>query len=93
MKVFPALWAGMRPRCQRLLLAGFSGGAVVAATGTADAATGSSSSSSAKGHSGDTPLIGTTAAKLKAVALAKYPGATLERVDRVRRRLRSPRHH
>src|SRR4051794_4195838 len=66
-----------------LVLAGFGGGAVLTATGTADAATGSSSSSSTStdGHDGETALTGTTAAKVKAAALAKYPGATVERVE------------
>ena len=64
-----------------LVLAGFGGGAVLAATGTADAATRSSNSSSTNGHSGETALTGTTAAKVKAAALAKYPGATVERVE------------
>ena len=66
-----------------LLLAGFGGGAVLAATGNADAATGTSSSSTTSndGHSGETALTGTTAAKVKAAALAKYPGATIERVE------------
>src|SRR3954454_23281385 len=64
-----------------LVLAGFGGGAVLAATGTADAVTGTSSSSSTTGHSGETALPGTTAAKVKAAALAKYPGATIERVE------------
>ena len=65
------------------LLAGFSGGAILSATGTAGAATGSSSSSSTSvnGHAGETALTGTTAAKVKAAALAKYPGATVERVE------------
>ena len=59
-----------------LLLVGFGGGAVLAATGVADAVTGSSGSSSTdtRGHAGETPLTGTTAAKVKAAALAKYPG-------------------
>src|SRR3954451_23096645 len=64
-----------------LVLAGFGGGAVLAATGTADAVTGSSRSSSTTGHSGETALTGTTAAKVQAAALAKYPGATVERVE------------
>src|SRR3954449_7614574 len=64
-----------------LVLAGFGGGAVLAATGTADAVTGTSRSSSTTGHSGETALTGTTAAKVKAAALAKYPGATIERVE------------
>ena len=66
-----------------LVLAGFGGGAVLAATGIADAATGSSTSStsSTDGHGDETPLTGTTAAKVKAAALAKYPGATVERLE------------
>jgi hypothetical protein len=66
-----------------LVLAGFGGGAVLAATGTAGAATGSpnSSSTSPNGHGNETALTGTTAAKVKAAALAKYPGATVERVE------------
>src|SRR3954453_7844765 len=66
-----------------LLLAGFGGGAVIAATGSADAATGSASSSttSTHEHDGETALTGTTAAQVKAAALAKYPGATVERVE------------
>src|SRR3954447_3214029 len=66
-----------------LLFAGFGGGAVIAATGSADAATGSASSSttSTHGHDGETALTGTTAAKVKAAALAKYPGATVQRVE------------
>src|SRR3954447_20763524 len=44
-----------------LVLAGFGGGAVLAATGTADAVTGTSRSSSTTGHSGETALTGTTA--------------------------------
>src|SRR3954471_20892132 len=64
-----------------LVLAGLGGGAVLAATGTADAVTGTSRSSSTTGHSGETALTGTTAAKVKAAAFAKYPGATIERVE------------
>src|SRR4051794_16374253 len=64
-----------------VVLAGFGTGAVVAVTGAADAASGSISSSRANGHSGETALTGTTAAKVKAAALAKYPGATIERVE------------
>jgi len=64
-----------------LVLAGFGGGAVLAATGTANAATGSSSSSTTNGHGGETPLTGTTATKVKAAALAKYPGANIDRVE------------
>ena len=66
-----------------LLLVGFGGGAVLAATGVADAVTGSAGSSSTdtRGHAGETPLTGTTAAQVKAAALAKYPGATVERLE------------
>src|SRR3954447_4051618 len=66
-----------------LVLAGFGGGAVLAATGMADAATGSSSSSTTTpdGHGDETALTGTTAAKVRAAALAKYPGASIERVE------------
>jgi uncharacterized membrane protein YkoI len=66
-----------------LLLAGFGGGAVVAVTGTADAVTGTSASSasSSHGHRGEREVTGTAAAKVKAAALAKYPGATVERVE------------
>ena len=68
-----------------LLLAGFGGGAAVAIGGSASAATGTgtatSSGSSTSGHAGETPLSGTTAAKVKAAALAKYPGATIDRLE------------
>ena len=65
-----------------LVLAGFGGGAVLVAGGVADAATGSQSASpSLKGPGSETPLTGTTAAKVKAAALAKYPGATVDRVE------------
>ena len=66
-----------------LVLAGFGGGALLALNGTADAATGSgaSSPSGSDGHAGETPLSGTTAAKVKAAVLAKYPGATVERLE------------
>jgi hypothetical protein len=67
-----------------LLLAGFGGGAALAVGGSANAATtaaGTSSASSAHGHAGETPLTGTTAAKVRAAALAKYPGATIDRLE------------
>ncbi|GAA1966974.1 hypothetical protein GCM10009798_29130 [Nocardioides panacihumi] len=77
-----------------LLLAGFGGGAAMAIGGSATAATGSggttssnapstapSSAPASKGHAGETPLTGTTAAKVKAAALAKYPGATIVRLE------------
>uniref|UniRef100_UPI00197D342A hypothetical protein n=1 Tax=Pseudomonas viridiflava TaxID=33069 RepID=UPI00197D342A len=41
----------------------------------------SSSTPSTDGHGDETPLTGTTAAKVKAAALAKYPGATVERLE------------
>ena len=65
-----------------LVLAGFGGGVAVAATGVADAATGSSTSATSDhGHNGETPLTGTTADQVKAAALAKYPGATIVRLE------------
>lgn len=69
-----------------LLLAGFGGGAALAVSGSANAATdtagtATSSASSASGHAGETPLTGTTATKVKAAALAKYPGATIDRLE------------
>jgi hypothetical protein len=66
-----------------LVLAGFGGGAVLAGTGTASAATtaASGTSSTDKGHAGETPLTGTTADKVKAAALAKYAGATIVRLE------------
>jgi hypothetical protein len=69
-----------------LLLAGFGGGAALAIGGSASAATdtpstSSSSETSGRGHAGETPLTGTTAAKVKAAALAKYPGATIDRLE------------
>ncbi|MBC7630344.1 hypothetical protein [Aeromicrobium sp.] len=69
-----------------LLLGGVCAGAVLASSGAATAADGtaassSSSSDSSKGHSGETALTGTTADKVKAAALAKNPGATIDRVE------------
>ena len=67
-----------------LVLAGFGGGAALAISGTASAANDDSTSresSSARGHAGETPLTGTTAAKVKAAALAKYPGASINRLE------------
>ena len=55
------------------------GGSANAATSTAGTAT--SSESSTSGHAGESPLTGTTAAKVKAAALAKYPGATIDRLE------------
>jgi hypothetical protein len=63
-------------------VAGFGGGAALVAGGVADAATSASSiAGTADPHSGETPLTGATAAKVKAAALAKYPGATIERAE------------
>lgn len=69
-----------------LLLAGFGGGAAMAVGGSASAATGTTgtstpSASAGHGHAGETPLSGTTAAKVKAAALASYPGATIDRLE------------
>jgi len=68
-----------------LILGGVGVGTVLTATGSATAAdTSGSSSTSAtasKGHAGETLLTGTTADKVKAAALAKYPGATIVRVE------------
>lgn len=65
-----------------LVLAGLGGGAVLFSTGAANASgTSGSSASDAKGHAGETPLTGATAAKVKAAALAKYPGATIDRLE------------
>ena len=71
-----------------LLVAGAAGGAALTHGGAADAATGYSSSGSSPtgegrtgGHAGETPLTGATAAKVKAAALAKYPGATIDRLE------------
>jgi hypothetical protein len=68
-----------------LVLAGFGGGAALAAGGSASAATdtgtATSSASSGSGHAGETPLTGATAAKVRAAALARYPGATIDRLE------------
>jgi hypothetical protein len=40
-----------------------------------------SSGSSTNGHAGETPLSGTTATKVRAAALARYPGATIDRLE------------
>lgn len=63
-----------------LVLAGFGGGSALALTGAANATDGASSSSD-KGGSGETPLTGATADKVEAAALAKYPGATIDRLE------------
>jgi hypothetical protein len=74
-----------------LVLAGFGAGAAVAVTGSASAATSPSSSSAGEAPTSNDPsksvrpdehlLTGTTAAKVRAAALAKYPGATIQRVE------------
>ena len=80
-----------------LVAAGLAGGVVIAGTVSANAATStptpSASSGSTAGGSGttvdptqpqrsdETLLTGDTAAKVTAAALAKYPGATIERVE------------
>ncbi|MET1059841.1 MAG: hypothetical protein ABWX84_09600 [Nocardioides sp.] len=66
-----------------LVVAGFAGGAALAVTGAAsavgDAVTGSSSGPD--GHAGEEPLTGTTAERVTAAVEAKYPDATIERVE------------
>ncbi|MFY0405414.1 hypothetical protein [Solicola sp. PLA-1-18] len=63
-----------------------AGGAVLTAVlltgGTASGeATDGASASTSQSRSDETPLTGTTAAKVKAAALAKYPGATVDRLE------------
>ncbi|QWZ08127.1 hypothetical protein KRR39_22770 [Nocardioides panacis] len=72
-----------------LLLAGLGAGVALGASGSASADT----STGTYGRAGGTPdpsrsmrsdeklLTGTTAAKVRAAALAKYPGATIQRVE------------
>jgi hypothetical protein len=73
-----------------LVLAGLGAGVVIATTGSASAAdqTGASSTSTSDTTDQSKPqrpdeklLTGTTATKVKDAALAKYPGATIERVE------------
>ena len=74
-----------------LVLAGFGGGTVLAATGSAsaatDAVTGTVSAAANKLdptksiRSDEHLLTGTTATKVRDAALAKYPGATIQRVE------------
>ena len=74
-----------------LVLAGFGAGAAVAVTGSASAATDAVSSGVSRAATQLDPtksvrpdehlLTGTTAAKVKAAALAKYPNATIQRVE------------
>jgi hypothetical protein len=74
-----------------LVLAGFGVGTVLAATGSAsaatDAVTGTVSAAANKLdptksiRSDEHLLTGTTATKVRDAALAKYPGATIQRVE------------
>ena len=74
-----------------LVLAGFGAGAAVAVTGSASAATDAVSSRVSQAATQLDPtksvrpdehlLTGTTAAKVRAAALAKYPDATIQRVE------------
>jgi len=72
-----------------LLLAGLGAGVALGATGSAsaDPSTGTygradgSSDPSKSMRSDEKLLTGTTAAKVKEAALAKYPGATIQRVE------------
>ena len=74
-----------------LVLAGFGAGAVVAVTGSASAATDAVTSTvgdtaqkldPTKSIRSDEHLLsGTTASKVRAAALAKYPNATIQRVE------------
>ena len=74
-----------------LALGGFGAGAAVAVTGAASAATDTGSSDNqqppqywdpSKSTRPDEHLLtGTTASKVRAAALAKYPGATIQRVE------------
>ena len=75
-----------------LVLAGFGAGAAVAVTGTASAAgTGAPTYGATQPAPNQDPsqsirpdehlLSGTTATKVRAAALAKYPGATIQRVE------------
>jgi hypothetical protein len=74
-----------------LVLAGFGAGAAVAVTGSASAATDAVSSRVSQAATQLDPtksvrpdehlLTGSTAAKVRAAALAKYPDATIQRVE------------
>ena len=74
-----------------LVLAGFGVGAAVAVTGSASAATDAVSTGVGRAAQKLDPtksirpdehlLTGTTAAKVKAAAVAKYPNATIQRVE------------
>jgi hypothetical protein len=74
-----------------LVLAGFAAGGAVAVTGSASAATDAVSNGASQAASRLDPtksvrpdehlLTGTTASKVRAAALAKYPKATVQRVE------------
>ena len=78
-----------------LVLGGFGAGAALAVTSsasaTSDAASGNNGSSNGEAHRSFDPshgirpdehlLTGTTASKVRAAALAKYPRATIQRVE------------
>jgi hypothetical protein len=75
-----------------LVLAGFAGGAALALTGSASASSAGvpAAASGETGHTFDPSksirpdehlLTGTTASKVRAAALAKYPNATVQRVE------------
>ena len=70
-----------------MLAAGLIAGAVVAGTVSASASGGSTATTTASASATgaprphETPLTGTTADKVKAAVLAKYPGATIERLE------------
>jgi ABC-type glycerol-3-phosphate transport system substrate-binding protein len=64
-----------------LVLAGFVGGAALAVTGSASAVTDAVTGSSRNAGSDEKPLTGTTADKVTAAVNAKYPGATIQRVE------------
>lgn len=74
-----------------LVVAGFAGGAALAATGSASASTSAAGEGASQEagtldptrsiRSDEHLLTGTTARKVTAAALAKYPGATVQRVE------------
>jgi hypothetical protein len=75
-----------------LLVAGLGAGVALGLSGSANADTASTPSYGAPGdrgpfdpskggHAGEKLLTGTTADKVRAAALAKYPGATVQRVE------------
>jgi hypothetical protein len=73
-----------------LVLAGFGAGAAVAVMGSASASDGAADAVSGTGerpdptksfHPGERLLTGETARKVRAAALGKYPGATVQRVE------------